>query len=111
VKSLATARMMSHIADAVVSYEHEASLQYLGAERVREVCQRGFDFMEGTFSWDIPDMELIVCGDIAIQWGLNMMRFDRKWRPRSRELVSWDAGIPEDRRQVADDSSARLVSI
>jgi hypothetical protein len=47
---------MSHIADDVVSYEHDAPLQYVGAERVREICQKGFDAAEGDFTWDIPDI-------------------------------------------------------
>ena len=65
--------VMSHVAPDVVSYEHDAPLQYVGADGVRAVCQRGFDAMPGAFRWDVPDMTVIVRGDIAVQWGLNRM--------------------------------------
>jgi hypothetical protein len=32
---------MAHIADDIVSYEHDASLQYVGVDAVREICNRG----------------------------------------------------------------------
>ena len=66
--------VMAHIADDVVSYEHDAPLQYVGAAGVREVCRRGFDAAAGDFSWDIPDLRVIVRDDLAVTWGLNRMR-------------------------------------
>jgi ketosteroid isomerase-like protein len=64
---------MKPIAEDIVSYEHEAPLQYVGIQNVRAVCQRGFDAVGGKFSWDVPDLKIIVTGDYAITWGLNRM--------------------------------------
>lgn len=65
--------VMSHIASDVVSYEHDAPLQYVGVDAIREVCQRGFDAMKGDFRWNIPDLQILVRDDIAVTWGLNHM--------------------------------------
>lgn len=64
---------MSHVADDVVSYEHDAPLEYRGADGVREVCLRGFEAAQGEFTWSIPDLTVVVRGDIAVTWGLNHM--------------------------------------
>jgi len=69
-----TDAVMSHIASDAVSYEHEAPLQYVGADAIREVCQRGFDAQKDNFRWDVPDLQVIVRDDIAVTWGLNDMR-------------------------------------
>lgn len=68
---------MAKIADNAVSYEHDAPLQYVGVEAIRGVCQRGFEAMTGDFRWDIPNLEILVRGDLAITWGLNRMRADK----------------------------------
>jgi ketosteroid isomerase-like protein len=68
--------VMDKIADDVVSYEHNEPLEYVGAAAVREVCRAGFEFQGGDFRWDIPDLKVIVSGDIAVAWGLNHMRSD-----------------------------------
>jgi ketosteroid isomerase-like protein len=57
-----------------VSYEHQAPLQYNGADAIREACRRGFEAMPGFVRWDIPDLQVIVRDDIAVTWGLNRMR-------------------------------------
>jgi ketosteroid isomerase-like protein len=62
------------IADDIVSYEHEAPLQYVGLQNVRQVCQRGFDAVSDDFSWNVPDLKIIISGDLAVTWGLNRMR-------------------------------------
>src|SRR5262245_41594919 len=71
---------MAPIAANVVSYEHDAPLQYVGADGVREVCLAGFD-AAGDFRWDIPDLKIIVRGDLAVTWGLNRMRFEIPGQP------------------------------
>lgn len=64
---------MAPIAEDVISYEHETPLQYEGRAAVREVCQAGFDASAGEFSWDIPDLKILIRDDIAVTWGLNRM--------------------------------------
>lgn len=65
---------MALVAQDVVSYEHDAPLQYRGVDAVRGVCQAGFDAMSGELRWDVPDLEIVVRGDLAVTWGLNRMR-------------------------------------
>lgn len=81
--------VMSKIAEGVVSYEHEAPLRYVGVDAVREVCRQGFELARGQFRWDIPDLEIIVRGDIAVTWGLNHM-----WaqEPGQEPVESWSRG-------------------
>lgn len=67
-------RLMSHIADDVVSYEHDAPLQYAGIDGVREVCRRGLEASAGPVAWDVPDMKVVARKDIAVAWGLNRVR-------------------------------------
>lgn len=84
-----TDAVMRPIADDVVSYEHNAPLQYVGVDAVRAVCQEGFDYMEGEFRWDIPDLQVIVRGDIAVTWGLNHMRATK---PGGGHIEQWSRG-------------------
>lgn len=65
--------VMRHIADDIVSYEHDAPLQYVGREQVREVCRQGLEWAPGTVTWDVPDMRVLIRDDIAVVWGLNHM--------------------------------------
>jgi ketosteroid isomerase-like protein len=65
--------LMRGIAPEITSYEHDAPLQYVGRDAVREVCRAGLDASDEV-DWDIPDLEVIVRGDIAVTWGLNRMR-------------------------------------
>jgi ketosteroid isomerase-like protein len=81
--------VMSHIADDVVSYEHDEPLQYVGADGVREVCQRGFDAMKGDFRWDVPDLTVIVRDDIAVTWGLNRVQAHG---PDGEKIEIWSRG-------------------
>ena len=70
--------LMAPIADDVVSYEHEGPLQYLGADAVREVCKAGLDAAgDGTVAWTVPDLTILVDGDLATAWGLNRIRVRR----------------------------------
>jgi uncharacterized protein YndB with AHSA1/START domain/ketosteroid isomerase-like protein len=80
---------MAPIAARVVSYEHEAPLQYVGVGAVREVCQRGFDAAKGEFRWDIPDLQVMVRGDLAVTWGLNRMQ---SREPGSPPVEHWSRG-------------------
>jgi ketosteroid isomerase-like protein len=84
-----TDAVMSHIAKDALSYEHDAPLQYKGEAAIREVCQRGFDAMEGAFRWDIPDLNIIVRDDIAVSWGLNHMTAKG---PAGKVIDMWSRG-------------------
>lgn len=81
--------VMTKIADDVVSYEHAAPMVYRGADAVREVCQYGFDIADGEFRWDIPDLEVMVRGDLAVTWGLNRMRVTGR---DGATVESWSRG-------------------
>src|SRR5690606_14023685 len=65
---------MEPIADDVLSYEHECPLEYRGIDALRATCSAGFDQMPEGFRWDVPDLQVVVRGDLAITWGLNRMR-------------------------------------
>jgi ketosteroid isomerase-like protein len=69
-------RIMEGIAADVVSYEHEQPLQYSGSDAVREVCRRGLDASADTVTWDVPDLQVLVDGDLAVGWGLNRVTVD-----------------------------------
>jgi len=64
---------MRPVARDVLSYEHEAPLVYRGDEALRATCEAGFESMPEGFRWDVPDLRVVVRGDIAITWGLNHM--------------------------------------
>jgi ketosteroid isomerase-like protein len=68
--------MMAGVDEDVVSYEHDGALQYVGLAAVREVCQRGLDAATGTIRWEIPDLRVLVRGDLAIAWGLDHLQID-----------------------------------
>jgi uncharacterized protein (TIGR02246 family) len=68
--------IMSSIAGDVVSYEHEAPLAYVGADRVRAVCRRGLESSPDTVTWDVPDLTVVTDGDLAVAWGLNHITAD-----------------------------------
>ncbi len=65
---------MSPVAKDVVSYEHEAPLVYDGVDAIRAVCKAGFEHMPDGFRWEVPDLRIIVRGDVAVTWGLNRVR-------------------------------------
>jgi uncharacterized protein (TIGR02246 family) len=81
--------LMAHIADDVVSYEHDQPLQYLGVESVRTVCKRGLEAATGAVSWDVPDLQIIVHDGLAVAWGLNRMRAQQ---PNGTTAESWSRG-------------------
>ena len=64
---------MAPIAETVVSYEHSVPLEVRDIAAMREECRNGFDRAGPEFRWDIPDLEILVRGDIAVTWGLNRM--------------------------------------
>jgi ketosteroid isomerase-like protein len=67
--------LMAPIAEDVVSYEHDQPLQYVGVQAVREVCKAGLDASgDGTVTWNVPDLKILVDGDLAVAWGLNHVR-------------------------------------
>lgn len=65
---------MAPIAADVLAYEHQAPLAYHGADALRPGCAAGFEMQPDHFRWDVPDLQVIIRGDIAITWGLNRMR-------------------------------------
>ncbi|GGZ95851.1 hypothetical protein GCM10010344_75080 [Streptomyces bluensis] len=65
--------LMAHIAEDIVSYEHDAPLQYIGRDRVREVCRAGLDSAPGAVTWDVPELKVLIRDDLAVVWGLNHM--------------------------------------
>jgi ketosteroid isomerase-like protein len=65
--------MMEGIDERVVSYEHEAPLQYTGRDQVREACRRGLEAGAGDVTWTMPDLTVVVRDDIAVTYGLNRM--------------------------------------
>jgi uncharacterized protein (TIGR02246 family) len=65
--------LMAPIAEAVVSYEHEQPLEFVGRDRVREVCAHGLEAAEGPVTWTVPDLRVVVRDDLAVAWGLNRM--------------------------------------
>ncbi|MFG2004232.1 YybH family protein [Spirillospora sp. NPDC048911] len=69
--------LMAVIADDVVSYEHDAPLQYTGADAVREVCAAGLAASgDAALRWEVPDLKILVRADLAIAWGLNHVHLD-----------------------------------
>ncbi|TMR93220.1 YybH family protein [Nonomuraea basaltis] len=80
--------MMAAIAGDVVSYEHEAPLQYVGVDAVREVCARGLG-VEGAVSLDVPGLKILVREDLAVAWGLNHVRVVRA---DGQESGTWSRG-------------------
>ncbi len=64
---------MEPIASDIVSYEHSTPLQVADIDLIREECAIGFDSQPDRFVWTVPDLEVIVRGDIAVTWGLNQM--------------------------------------
>lgn len=81
--------LMTHIADDVVSYEHDVPLEYIGVDSVREVCKFGLEATSGTVSWDVPDLKVLVRDDIAVAWGLNRVRAEQ---PDGSTDESWSRG-------------------
>jgi uncharacterized protein (TIGR02246 family) len=88
-------RQMAHIADDVVSYEHEAPLRYAGVDAVREVCRRGLEASAGAVTWTMPEVDVVVRDDLAVAWGLNRMTAQT---PDGAIVQSWSRGTRVFRR-------------
>lgn len=82
-------RSMAPIASSIVSYEHSSPLQYDDIDQIREECRRGFERAADDFRWTVPDLAVIVDGDLAVTWGLNRMA-DRL--ADGSEEVTWSRG-------------------
>ena len=70
-------RLMAQIADEVVSYEHDAPLQYTDRDAIRKICRQGLESAPGTVTWDVPDLTIFAWEDHAIAWGLNRVTAQR----------------------------------
>ncbi|AXB45223.1 SgcJ/EcaC family oxidoreductase [Amycolatopsis albispora] len=69
--------MMAHIADDVVSYEHDGPLEFVGLPAVREVCRAGLEQSTGKVEWHMPEMTVLTGDDLAVAWGINHLRAER----------------------------------
>jgi len=87
--------LMAHIADDVVSYEHEVPLEYVGLARVRQVCQRGLEAGSGEVTWQVPDLTVVARDDLAVAWGFNRIRVET---PDGRLDETWSRGTRVFRR-------------
>ncbi|MFV2099039.1 MULTISPECIES: YybH family protein [unclassified Micromonospora] len=97
-------RLTAPIADDVVSYEHEQPLRYVGIDAVREVCRAGLDAAgDGTVTWTVPDLTVMVDGDLAVTWGLNRVRLEPA---EATPFDSWSRGTRVFRRR---DGAWRMV--
>lgn len=97
--------IVAHLADDVVSYEHEG--EATGADEVRAACATGLD--SGTdVVWTVPDLQVHVREDLAVAWGHNRMEHDgvetrsrgtRVFRRRASgwEMVHQHVSFPVDR--------------
>jgi uncharacterized protein (TIGR02246 family) len=81
--------LMEHIAADVVSYEHQAPLQYVGAEAVRESCRQGLESTAGAVTFTVPDLTVRVGGDLAVAWGLNRATHEQ---PDGTRPETWSRG-------------------
>lgn len=90
--------IMAHIDNNIVSYEHDSPLQYKGREHVREVCKYGLESASGAIKWDIPDLEVMVHGDLAVAWGLNHMVAEND----GKTSESWSRGTRIFQRRDGD---------
>jgi uncharacterized protein (TIGR02246 family) len=68
--------LMANISADVVSYEHDAPLEYVGIDAVRGVCKQGLDTAAESVSFTVPDLAVLVREDLAVAWGLNRVRTD-----------------------------------
>ncbi|MFD4205287.1 SgcJ/EcaC family oxidoreductase [Micromonospora tulbaghiae] len=82
--------LMDAVADDVVSYEHDQPLRYVGVNAVREVCAAGLAASgDGSVAWDVPDLTIVVDGDLAVAWGLNRVSVRPSGGP---PIESWSRG-------------------
>lgn len=88
-------RAMAPIAERIVSYEHSIPLQVDDVDRIRDECRRGFELAGDAFRWTVPDLEVLVDGDLAVTWGLNRMAHRG---PDGSEQVTWSRGTRVFRR-------------
>jgi uncharacterized protein (TIGR02246 family) len=86
---------LAHVADDVVAYEHEAPLRHVGVAEVREVCRRGLESSAGAVSWTMPELDVVVDGDLAVAWGLNRMTAEND---EGATVESWSRGTRVFRR-------------
>jgi ketosteroid isomerase-like protein len=86
---------MAPIDETIISYEHSAPLQHTSIDGLREECKRGFDLAGDDFMWTIPDLHVVVQGDLAVAWGLNKMT-DR--HADGSESTMWSRGTRVFRR-------------
>ncbi|WP_018254909.1 YybH family protein [Salinispora mooreana] len=89
--------LMAPIAEDVVSYEHDQSLQCIGVDAVRTVCKAGLDAAgDSSVTWNIPDLKILVNGDLAVAWGLNHVEVNSAG---GQSVDSWSRGTRIFRRR------------
>jgi uncharacterized protein YndB with AHSA1/START domain len=57
---------MAPISPDIVSYEHGMPLEVRDVASMRAECKSGFDRTGPEFRWDVPDLQVLVRGDIAV---------------------------------------------
>jgi ketosteroid isomerase-like protein len=82
-------RSMAPIATSIVSYEHSSPLQFDDIALIREECRRGFERAGDDLRWTVPELNVVVDGDLAVTWGLNRMAARL---PDGSEDVTWSRG-------------------
>lgn len=80
---------MAPVADTITAYEHSPPLAVRDRAALREECRRGFALAGPEFRWDVPDLQVIVRGDVAVTWGLNRMTSSADGAVQSR---MWSRG-------------------
>ncbi len=88
--------IMSHIAPDVVSYEHEAPLEYIGVDEVRAMCRSGLEQTTGQVTWTVPELNVVARDDVAVAWGLNHMTAQM---PDGTLAEEWSRGTRVFRRE------------
>lgn len=88
--------IISHIAADVVSYEHEAPLEYIGVDKVREMCRSGLEQTTGQVTWTVPELSVVARDDLAVAWGLNRMTAQM---PDGTLAEEWSRGTRVFRRE------------
>ena len=80
---------MAAVAGCLDSLLGVVETQFDDLALIREECRRGFERAGDDFRWTVPELNVVVDGDLAVTWGLNRMA-DRL--PDGSEDVTWSRG-------------------
>lgn len=85
------AGMVETMTADIVSYEHEPPLRSVGVDAVRDVCERGVEASSGDVGWTVPELKVLVGGDLAVTWGLDRMTART---PDGTDVEMWGGAVP-----------------